>query len=141
MGYRQDSRVYQLIDAAAAAEKMSTIVDILPARESHVRPLLKLENDEERSAVWQSVVEKHGHAITAKDVELFSANRTHINEAAELDRNVVALRTAANLNKCVLRNRLRRPAFLQLQQHRQAGAEASRQVRFVARQLLNDCGR
>lgn len=63
------SRARQLIGAAEAAEKIATIVTILPGRESHVRPLLALESDEERAAVWSSVVERHGQTIRAKDVE------------------------------------------------------------------------
>ena len=57
MEYR---RSVQLIDAAAVAENLNNCSRFLPARESHVRPLLKLENEHERAAAWQAVVAKHG---------------------------------------------------------------------------------
>ncbi len=44
------SRATRLIEAASIVEKMVPIGTVLPSRESHVRPLLKLENDEERAA-------------------------------------------------------------------------------------------
>jgi len=66
MEYR---RVVQLIDAAGAAQNLNNCSSFLPARESHVRPLLKLTSDSERAAAWQAVVGKHGRDITAKDVE------------------------------------------------------------------------
>lgn len=62
-------RAAQIIDAAEAASKISTIVEMLPTRESHVRPLLRLEDEHERASVWQSVVSKYGSSIKAKDVE------------------------------------------------------------------------
>jgi len=62
-------RSVELIESAEAAEKMRNSAAFLPSRESHIRPLLKLESDQERASVWASVVEKHGHSITAKDVE------------------------------------------------------------------------
>jgi protein gp37 len=62
-------RVSELIAAAIAVQKMTAIADVLPARESHVRPLLKLESDADRASAWSAVVEKHGTSITAKDVE------------------------------------------------------------------------
>ncbi|NBW17172.1 MAG: DUF5131 family protein [Caulobacteraceae bacterium] len=72
------SRSAQLIDAADACHKISTIVEILPARESHVRELLKIEDDGDRAKVWQSVVDR-GETITAKivteEVERFIAQQ------------------------------------------------------------------
>ena len=72
------SRVAQLIDAADACSKMSTIVEVLPARESHVRELLKVESDADRVRVWQTVVDR-GETITAKvvseEVERFNAQK------------------------------------------------------------------
>jgi protein gp37 len=56
-----------IVRSAEAAEKLETIVSILPARESHVRELLKIENDGDRAKVWQSVVDR-GETITAKIV-------------------------------------------------------------------------
>jgi protein gp37 len=56
-----------IVRSAEAAEKLETIVSILPARESHVRELLKIEDDEDRAKVWQSVVDR-GETITAKIV-------------------------------------------------------------------------
>lgn len=48
-------RAYQLIDAAQVAGNLSTIVDTLPASESVVRPLARLEPDEQRE-VWAEAV-------------------------------------------------------------------------------------
>lgn len=62
-------RVLQLIDAAGVAENLNNCSPFLPSRESHVRPLLALDNDADRAQVWQHVIEKHGNSITAKDVE------------------------------------------------------------------------
>lgn len=61
-------RVRQLIDAATAVEQMPTIVGILPTRESHVRPLLKLDKPALRTEVWQRVVASQ-QPITAKMIE------------------------------------------------------------------------
>jgi len=57
----------RLIEAASAAEKLHQLVEILPSRESHVRELLKIEDDGDRAKVWQSVVDR-GETITAKIV-------------------------------------------------------------------------
>lgn len=62
-------RVEQLIRAAMVTENLPTNVGILPSRESHVRPLLKLDSDADRAAAWSHVVDKHGMVLTAKDVE------------------------------------------------------------------------
>lgn len=61
-------RANQLIESATVAHMLESGKNsshFLPSRESHVRPLLRLENDSERSAVWRSVVEKHGHDVIA----------------------------------------------------------------------------
>jgi len=64
------SRAYQLIEAAALTSEISTIVDVLPGRESHVRPLLdRLERDDQRVAAWQQIVTAAPKAITARVVE------------------------------------------------------------------------
>ena len=68
----------QLIEAADAVSKMPTIVGILPSRESHVRALLKLEEDNDRAEVWRRV-STSGDSITAKyvseEVEKFQAEK------------------------------------------------------------------
>lgn len=64
MSYR---RTVELIESANAAEKLRNSASF-PTRESHVRPLLKLTSDEERAAVWQTVVDR-GETVTAKLVE------------------------------------------------------------------------
>lgn len=50
------SRAYQLITAAETAADVSTIVDIRPDREAHVRPLLGVPKDH-RGEVWQMAVD------------------------------------------------------------------------------------
>jgi protein gp37 len=73
-------RAYQLMDAAAVVDQvstnkslvdgLSTIVDMIPTREAHVRPLLQLDKPEDRAEVWQRVVDNaNGHGITARLVE------------------------------------------------------------------------
>lgn len=52
-----DERARQIVLAATAAEKVQQLLGNSPSRESHVRPLLKLENDSERAAAWQAVVD------------------------------------------------------------------------------------
>ena len=70
------SRGKQLINAAETALKMDTNVSVLPAKESHVRELLKIENDDDRAIVWQNVVDE-GVTITANvisgEIEKFNA--------------------------------------------------------------------
>lgn len=74
------TRAFELIQSAETADGMKTSgkPNILPARESHVRPLLKLETDAERAAVWQAVIER-GETIKAKlveeEVEVFLARK------------------------------------------------------------------
>jgi len=71
-------RARQLMLAAEAVSKMPTNVGILPAKESHVRELLKIMDDGDRARVWQSVVDR-GETITAKivteEVERFIAQQ------------------------------------------------------------------
>lgn len=65
------TRAYQLIDAA----HLSTIVDKaglpVPARETHVRPLIRrLESDDDRIAVWRDVLATtNGTKIKAHDID------------------------------------------------------------------------
>jgi len=42
-------RAYQLIESASVAEKF-TPIGVIPTKESHVRPLLALESDDDRQA-------------------------------------------------------------------------------------------
>lgn len=73
-----EQRASQLIQAAAVVDQISTIVekhstdveivDCLPVRESHVRPLLRLESPRHRAEVWQRVIDS-GQNVTAKVVE------------------------------------------------------------------------
>src|SRR5580765_4490984 len=70
-------RAAQLIDTAECAAELSKKIDILPTRESHVRPLLeRLETDEERLAVWQQIVGETPERITAHLVEEHIARYT-----------------------------------------------------------------
>lgn len=63
-------KAYKLIYAAEAAQKLSNCTSFVPAKESHVRPLLALESDAERAAVWQEVIrERAGEPVRASDVE------------------------------------------------------------------------
>jgi len=59
--------------ASTIVDTLSTkveLVDTLPTRETHVRPLLRLEKEEDRIDVWQRVVtSKNGGRVIAKDVE------------------------------------------------------------------------
>ncbi|MBE9210636.1 hypothetical protein IQ244_29865 [Nostoc sp. LEGE 06077] len=63
-GYNR-SRSYQLIDAAIVVDnlhKCPQIVDILPTAEGQVRPLTKLETEQQQE-VWQAAVEKAGGKV------------------------------------------------------------------------------
>lgn len=75
-----EQRAGQLIRAAEAVKQLNeTIVSrnetnvgivSLPTREGHVRPLLALENPEDRLTAWRMAQESaNGHGVTAKDVE------------------------------------------------------------------------
>lgn len=65
------TRAYRLINAAMLARDSLLPIGNIPARESHIRPLLeRLESDTERATVWQQVVTQAGGArITAKLVD------------------------------------------------------------------------
>ncbi len=72
-----DSRANQLIDAyETTAQLKTTLVGkdttnscVLPMRETHARPLTKLDTPEQRAEVWQRVVDNsNGSGITAKKV-------------------------------------------------------------------------
>ncbi len=62
-----DRRARDVIANADAASKIGDFSPVLPARESYVRELLKIEDDGDRANVWQSVVSRGG-TITAKIV-------------------------------------------------------------------------
>jgi len=55
----------QMIQSACVAQKVAQLCGISPARESHVRELLKIEDDGDRAAVWQAVVGR-GELVTAR---------------------------------------------------------------------------
>jgi protein gp37 len=71
-------RAHDVISNAIAAENLAKIPGFAPARESHVRELLKIEDDGDRAKVWQSVVGR-GETITAiivtEEVERFIAQQ------------------------------------------------------------------
>jgi hypothetical protein len=77
-----DDMAQRLMNAAAAAEKLRQLSDSVPARESHIRPLLRLDSDDDRAKVWRMVLDEHpdGH-IVAKHVE--AAVRAHMGIACE----------------------------------------------------------
>lgn len=66
------SRAYQLIDASAVADRLSTMVDKAPDSERQVRPLKRLEDPQEQAEAWQEAVDAaaaEGRKPTARDVE------------------------------------------------------------------------
>lgn len=69
-----EPRAYQLIQASTIVENISTkveIVELLPTRESHVRPLAQLEKPEQQAEVWKRVIAgSNGIGVTAKAVEV-----------------------------------------------------------------------
>jgi len=71
-----DRRARDIITNADAASKIGEISPVLPSRESYVRELLRIEGDDHRAAVWQTVVGR-SETITAKivaeEVERFIA--------------------------------------------------------------------
>ena len=71
-------RVHDMIANAVAAENLANLPGFAPVRESHVRELLRIDDDQERASVWQSVVTR-GETITAKivaeEVERFIAQK------------------------------------------------------------------
>ncbi|MEA5569261.1 hypothetical protein [Anabaena sp. UHCC 0399] len=78
------SRSYQLIDAAAVVDnlqKCPQIVDILPTAEGQVRPLTKLETEQQQE-VWQQAVEEAGGKVPTgrivKDVVQRIIERTQV---------------------------------------------------------------
>ncbi|MBC1236262.1 MULTISPECIES: hypothetical protein [Nostoc] len=82
-GYNR-SRSYQLIDAAVVVDnlhKCPQIVDILPTAEGQVRPLTKLETQQQQE-VWQAAVEKAGGKVPTgrivKDVVQQIIERTKV---------------------------------------------------------------
>lgn len=61
------NRVFEMIQSAEAVEAMKVfgIPNILPSRESHVRELLRIDNDAARAEVWRTVVDR-GELVTAR---------------------------------------------------------------------------
>lgn len=66
-------RAYQLIEAAETVSNLSTIVDILPTAETHIRPLTTLEPAQQREA-WQRAVETapNGKVTAARSMMCFT---------------------------------------------------------------------
>jgi hypothetical protein len=65
-------RAYQLMDAAKVTANLSTIVDNLPANEAQVRPLARLEPEEQAGAWGRAVeiaTETDGRKVVARHVE------------------------------------------------------------------------
>lgn len=86
-------RANQLIDALDISQQIEQFVVkdttnvVLPGRESHCRPLAKLEKPEQRAEVWRRVVENvNGQGITAAKVEAEVQRYM-----AELEKNWIAL--------------------------------------------------
>jgi hypothetical protein len=52
------NRACDLMQAADTVAKIPELSGVLPAQESHVRELLKIEGDGDRATVWQSVVDR-----------------------------------------------------------------------------------
>ncbi|MFN6567174.1 hypothetical protein [Dendronalium sp. ChiSLP03b] len=82
-GYNR-SRSYQLIDAAIVVDnlhKCPQFVDILPTAEGQVRPLTKLETEQQQQ-VWQAAVEKAGGKVPSgrivKDIVQRIIERTQV---------------------------------------------------------------
>lgn len=75
------SRAYQLMDAAAVVETLqsSTIVEVLPERESQVRPLTKLDPSRQVE-VWQAAVATSPRP-TAKAVTVLSRTDERLEES------------------------------------------------------------
>jgi hypothetical protein len=62
-------RAYQLIDAAAITDDLSTTVDILPQNENQARALKSAPADQ-RAEIWQKAVDaNHGSQPTAKHIQ------------------------------------------------------------------------
>jgi protein gp37 len=61
-------RAHDLIKNAEIAQKLENLPGFVPTRESHVRELLKLDDDGHRAEVWKRVVAS-GETVTAKVVE------------------------------------------------------------------------
>lgn len=78
------SRAYQLISSAEIAEQVSAIVDDQPKRESHVRPLAKLP-EEQRQPAWREAVETAADGVTAEHVEAVVASRLSQEELSIAD--------------------------------------------------------
>lgn len=90
---------YRLIDSAQVVEDLSPIGDILPANESHVRPLSTL-NSNMRKQVWQRVVSlaSEGSKITGRLVSRVAADLvgTKVKEKISRTRSEVATNPVIN---------------------------------------------
>ncbi|BAZ02762.1 hypothetical protein NIES37_67750 [Tolypothrix tenuis PCC 7101] len=88
-GYNR-SRSYQLIDAAIVVDNLTEcpqIVDILPTAEGQIRPLTKLEPQQQQE-VWQQAVEEAGSKVPTgkivKDVVQRIMERTQVPNTYQL---------------------------------------------------------
>jgi hypothetical protein len=68
-------RAYQLIDAAQMTKNLSTLVDKQPTSERQVRPLAKLEPEQQKEA-WQIATANNSHP-TAKAVAEAQTESVH----------------------------------------------------------------
>jgi len=83
------AHAYRMIDAAEIYDRLSPLGDILPTRETHVRPLTSLPSHEAQAAVWGRVVDvsqQTGERITERLVRQ-EADR----KLAELERNWITV--------------------------------------------------
>ncbi|MBD2168867.1 hypothetical protein H6G04_31305 [Calothrix membranacea FACHB-236] len=88
-GYNR-SRSYQLIDAAIVVDNLTEcpqIVDILPTAEGQIRPLTKLEPQQQQQ-VWQQAVQKAGGKVPTgkivKDIVQRIMERTQVPNSYQL---------------------------------------------------------
>ena len=80
-------RAYQLIEASSVVENLSTIVDkpALPTRESHARPLVALQPEQQRVA-WGMALEESNGQPTANDIQrAVEVVKTPISAASDYD--------------------------------------------------------
>ncbi len=62
------AHAHRLITASETVAEMSPKGDILPKRETQVRPLEQLDTPEQKSEAWKEAVEKHGDEPTGAQV-------------------------------------------------------------------------
>lgn len=93
-------RAYQLIDAADVASNVNNCSQIQPSSESQIRPLTKLE-PQQQSAAWEKAVESAGgETPTAKQVaaavrQFDEPEEVHIHTAEEIKSEMVGGATCA----------------------------------------------